>query len=352
MSRGHKYRRVVVEECGAQGPHLKELILDVIEPRTADLSGQIAMLGTPNAARAGFFFEACTGLAKGWSHHHWTLFDNPYLPHARQWVQENLFDARGWTAEHPTYCREYLGLWVRDDSAMVYDYREDRNTYAVLPEAEKWHCVLGIDLGWRDSTAFFVWGWRKGDPNLYELYAFKRPKMTLSAMFRIINKLRESYRIRAIVADPAGQGRMLIEEANERWRTELGGLEMESAEKSEKNAHIELFNDDLRTGRVKVRPDSPIVSEWVLLQWDETGEDEDERFENHLSDAALYGWRRAQHFRQKPPPEKPKIGTREWERQLARRLERKHRKIRNPDLLTDPLSPKSNSCSSFYAKAA
>lgn len=342
--RGHKYRRIVIEECGAQGNHLKELVLDVLEPRTADLGGQICMLGTPNAARAGFFFEACKGLqgAKGWSHHHWTLFDNPYLPHARAWVQENLFEARGWTEEHPTYQREYLGMWVRDDAALVYAFDEKRNVFSTLPEAERWSCVLGIDIGWRDSTAFVVWGWREGDPNLYELFSFKRPKMTLTAMFKIISKLRESFRIRAIVADPAGQGRMLIEEANLRWRKDLGGIEMEAAEKSEKRAHIELFNDDIRLGRIKARDGSGLIEEWHLLQWDETGEDEDARFENHLSDAALYGWRRAQHFRHKPKPDGPTKGTPAWERQhardLSRKIEKKFRKKKVSPLEHDPLA--------------
>lgn len=342
--RGLKYRRIVLEECGAQGSHLKELVQDVLEPRTVDLNGQICMLGTPNAARAGFFFDAVHAVngVKGWSHHHWTLFENPYMAHARKWVQEELFDKRGWTPEHPTYRREYLGEWVRDDSAMVYDFQPGRNTYKVLPEAEKWNCVLGMDIGWRDATAFVVWGWRKGDPNLYLLYAFKRSKITLTRIFKIVEKLRQSYRLRAIVVDPANAGRAIVEEANERWAKEAGGIKMEAAKKTEKKAHIELMNDDLNTGRVKILADSPLAEEWTLLQWDETGEDEDERFENHLADAALYGWRRAQHFRQKPPPEGPPKGSAEWERQLAREaarnLERKHkRKIKRPALEVDPL---------------
>jgi hypothetical protein len=340
--RGHKFRRVVIEECGAQGSHLKELVEDVIEPRTADLRGQIAMLGTPNAARAGFFFEACKGIVKGWSHHHWTMFENPYMPGAREWAQTNLFEERGWTEDHPTYQREYLGNWVRDDAALVYPFSETINTYAALPEVDKWSHVLGIDIGWRDSTAFVVWGWHRDGGELYEMFSYKRPKMTLSAMFKIIGKLRETYNLRAIVADPAGQGRMLIEEVNERWRKDLKGLEIEAAEKTSKRAHIELFGDDLRTGTIKVRKDSPILDEWHLLQWDETGEDEDARFENHLSDAALYGWRRALHFRHRPKEIENEKGTPAWERQharsLAKKIEKKFQKKRVSPLERDPLS--------------
>lgn len=347
-ARGHKYYRIVLEECGAQGPHLKEFVEDVLEPRTVDLNGQIAMLGTPNAARAGFFFDAVHGLngVKGWSHHHWTLFENPYLPHARKWVEEKLFSpetGRGWTEDHPTYCREYLGKWVRDDQAMVYQFDHKRNVYKQLPEVEKWNCVLGIDIGWRDATAFVVWGWHKDLPGLYELYSYKRPKMIMSKMMKIVAKLRETFHLRAVVIDPAGAGRFLIEELNERYRKELGGIEAEVAEKNAKFDHIELFNDDLRTGKVLVRADSRILEEWHLLQWDETGEDEDERFENHLSDAALYGWRRAKHFRHTPKPDGPEPGSAAWERQLARetakRLEKRRKKRLRQDS-DDPFLPK------------
>ncbi len=345
--RGHKFRRIVLEECGAQGSHLKELVEDVLEPRTADLHGQICMLGTPNAARAGFFFDAIHGLngAKGWSHHHWTLFDNPYLPHAREWVQKNLFEDRGWTDDHPTYRREYLGEWVRDDAAMVYDYRDDRNTFTVLPEVDSgWRAVLGIDFGWRAASAFFVWGWHPSQPGLHELYSMKRPKMTVTAIMKQVEKLHENFGFKAIVGDPGGLGVTIIEELNERWRKELKGIEIEAAQKTAKKDHIVLFNDDLRTGRIKVRKDSPIVEEWTLLQWDESGEDEDDRFENHLSDASLYSWRRAQHYRHKPKTEAPPKGTPAWERRLEREHTRRLEKLHKPKthlgspLLRDPLS--------------
>lgn len=345
--RGHKYRRVVFEECGAQGSHLKELVEEVVEPRTADLRGQMCMLGTPNRARAGYFFDAIHGVngAKGWKHHHWTLFENPYMPHARQWVRENLFDkekGRGWTEDHPTYQREYLGLWVRDDSAAVYDFVPARNTFSVLPEVDRWRAVLGIDTGWKDATAFFVWGWHPSQRGLYELYSFKRPKLGITPIMKLVAKLHETFGLRAAVIDPAGVGTFLVDELNERWAKQLRGLKIELAEKSAKHDHIQLFNDDMRTERIKVRAGSPICEEWALLQWDETGEDEDERFENHLADAALYGWRRAQHFRHKPKPEGPPQGSAEWERQLqreaARALEKRHKK-NNRTLDNDPLSP-------------
>ena len=345
--RGHKYRRIVLEESGVQGRHLKELVEDVLEPRTADLNGQICLLGTPNAARAGFFFDACHGVngVRGYSHHHWTLFDNPYLPHARAWVEKNLFGDRGWTDEHATYQREYLGRWVRDDSAMVYDYREDRNTYAVLPEvSDGWRSVLGIDFGWRAASAFHVWGWHPTQPALHELYAMKRPKMTVTAIMKQVEKLHETYGFKAIVGDPGGLGVTIIEELNERWRKELKGIEIEPAQKTAKKDHIVLFNDDLRAGKVKVRPQSPLVDEWILLQWDESGDDEDARFENHSCDAALYSWRRAQHYRHKPKIEQPAKGTAAWERQhereITKKLEQKHRPKGSTTVweTTDPLS--------------
>ena len=56
-----------------------------------------------------------------------------------------------------------------------------------------------------------------------------------------------------------------------------------------------MMNDDLATGKLKVI-DREILKEWDILQWDDSGRREDSRFDNHLSDAALYMWRESRHY--------------------------------------------------------
>src|SRR3990167_9447712 len=74
----------VIDEAGMIGGFLQELIEEVISPRLMDFDGSIMLFGTPTAACAGFFFDVTQPNVEarrlGWSVHHWTVLDNPYVP--------------------------------------------------------------------------------------------------------------------------------------------------------------------------------------------------------------------------------------------------------------------------------
>ena len=89
-----------------------------------------------------------------------------------------------------------------------------------------------------------------------------------------------------------------------------------------------MFNDGLRTERIKVIDGCSIFDEWDLLQWDENRNKEDARFENHLADAALYGWRECRHFLYEPPLEAASEGSTRWYDELEDKIwEQKRRSI-------------------------
>lgn len=340
--RGFPIKRAVVEECGAQGPHLEELVEEVLEPRTVDVDGQIALLGTPNAACAGYFFDVTTGRRRGWSNHTWTMLDNPFLPRAKAWLKKKIADM-GWATDHPVLLREYFARWVRSLESLVYAFDEERNLYTALPPNMDWHYVLGIDVGLRDATAYVVWAWCRDLPELYEVACIvdrdtstatisQRLDRAPSRIARRIKVIREHFKLHAAVMDTGGLGKVIIERLMERHTKELGSLQIEAPEKQGKRAHIDEFNDDARRGLIKVRKGSPLVEEWKLLQWDETGLEEDSRFENHASDAGLYGSLKARHFRHKPKETGPVEGSPEWERQQELALNKKLEKRRKERL--------------------
>src|SRR5690606_32566902 len=115
-----------------------------------------------------FFYEISTGIRPGWSVHHWTLLDNPHLPHASQYI-EDLLVKKGWSREHPTFRREWLGWWVRDLGSLVYPYDPARNRVDRLPSLPEagWRYALGIDFGVTNATACVVVAWHEQDPTLY-----------------------------------------------------------------------------------------------------------------------------------------------------------------------------------------
>jgi hypothetical protein len=117
--RGSKYRRVRVDEAQAFGLYLKEFIEDVIEPTLMDQEGDVGLLGTPGVVCAGYYHDVCVGQVKGWSVHRWSVLDNPFMPHAREWIEQKRKE-RHWDETHPTYLREWCGQWVNDSGALVY----------------------------------------------------------------------------------------------------------------------------------------------------------------------------------------------------------------------------------------
>ena len=298
---------------------VNRLVQDILGPRLADLDGELWTMGTPGVTPAGYFHDITSGNEAGWSVFKWTFLDNPHLPLdldgkpkrspeekrlARIKYLQDVRARHGWDEDHPTYQREWLGHWVRDETASVYRFDRDRNTVSKLPEdyekrLDEWIHIIGIDYGYVDSTAWVVFAFRAygNDPTVYCLESFKKTGLTPSQAADETKLLQDSYQADVLVGDSGGLGKGYIEEAQLRHQ-----LPIEPAEKTEKRAYIEHMNGDFISGRIKfVAGKNPeYIDELQHLQWDEqyAKDDprwhtkEDSRFENHLTDAGLYGWRR------------------------------------------------------------
>jgi hypothetical protein len=305
--RGIKTPLVGIDEAASFRPSLLEyLIDDVISPSLMDYAGTLILVGTPSAQPVGYFYDVTTGKEPGWSVFRWDSRDNPHIPHASQWLKE-LRERKGWDENHPTYRREYLGEWIRDNDALVYKLRDD-NIIGEMPGdyepgAPHWAHVIGIDYGYVDSTAFVVWAFRSGntrEQTTYCVHASKTVGHLPSEAASYTRKLVDQYKPQRVYGDAGGLGKPYIEEARRRF-----AIQVHPAEKSEKLAHIELFNDDLRRGRSVFLESAcrDYIEEMQMLPWDmdrvtvnvagrvrhEDRKREDPRYENHLCDAGLYG---------------------------------------------------------------
>tara|TARA_R110002110_G_scaffold25389_2_gene94267 strand:- start:15347 stop:16810 length:1464 start_codon:yes stop_codon:yes gene_type:complete len=317
--RGSAYPLVVIDEAASYGPFLPELVEDVLEPALIDYSGTLLMTGTPNARCHGYFFDATTKEDSGFSTHKWTIRQNPYIPHAGDYLDKKLVQ-KGWSQDNPVYLREWCGKWIRSDDSLVYKY-SDLNRIAVPPTGLDY--VLGVDLGFTDATAFVIWGFTQDKAEAYLVEGFKQTRLITSEIAEIIEELNRTYGFISMVADCGGLGKSMVEEMRRRF-----GLPLKAAEKRSKFSYIELFNDGLRTERIKVIDGCSIFDEWDLLQWDENRNKEDARFENHLADAALYGWRECRHFLYEPPLEAASEGSTRWYDELEDKIwEQKRRSI-------------------------
>lgn len=340
--------RVAIDEAQAFGSYLQELVEDAIEPALLDRNGKLALTGTPGPICAGYFHAVTTGEnieLPAWPTHHWTVHQNRSIPHAREWLDARRARYR-WGDDHPTYLREWCGIWVNDAGALVYPLSRALNLleqHEAPPEQSEpgWMYALGVDLGFRDATAFVLVATYRGSGRICVLEAEKREGMLPQAIGARIAQYRERLaregrKLSAVVVDEGGLGKGYAEQ----FRND--GIQCEAAEKTTKRAAQDWLRGLCLAGSVKVdwtRARS-LVDECAVLCWDDEGKAEDERFANHCSDAFLYASRKlGAHYR--PEEESPKAGTPEaalaiqkgWRDKAVREIAKRQRREKTSQLI-------------------
>lgn len=337
--RGDRTLMEVVLEAQLFGPFLKALVEDVATPCLFDLQGTMCLEGTPGPVPTGFWYWVTgdddspefgqwvssgravpTGArdehgndvkemqGRGWSCHRWSLLNNPFMPRwtgrpnwremAVQAVREEMV-AKGWTIESPTYRREYLGQWVRDDGVLFYKFNDARNTFSltdVQPWGDGWSHVLGWDLGFRDDMALVVWAWHPRERTIYEAASWAKAGARADEVMEQIERWESlGFKFIAKVADTGGGGRMYVEDVMSRYSQVF-----EAAKKTEKVEHVRVMNDLLLSGLIKLQRGGSYAQELATLpkdpDWDpHSGKPQgsDPRFPDHRADAGLYAMRRA-----------------------------------------------------------
>lgn len=285
--RGMPFTRVVIDEAQIYG-FLEYLIEDVLRPALIDKRGLLALTGTPGAVPAGLFYQVSTGDGgPAWPTSHWTLRNNPYLPDVEGEIVDVL-KARGWSSDHPTFQREYLGRWVRDIGALVYPYDGQINAFSELPPG-RWRYGLGVDLGAGDaaSTALVLCAAQLEQPEVYALEARALANATPSRVAAEIERFRRdpARPLSLIVLDEGALGRGYGDEFRQRY-----GLPVMAATKQNKRAIQEGIAGDMRAGLIKIDPHkcAPLVDEMQILQWTADRSEQDPRFPDHCCDAFLY----------------------------------------------------------------
>lgn len=357
--RGDKTCMEVVVEAQLFGAYLKGLVEDVAGPCLFDMKGTFCLEGTPGVVCGGYWYEVSgredfkslwtspggkEGVGAGWSMHHWSVLDNPHIPHAREELRLMKLKRR-WADDNPTYVREWLGRWVNDLSALYYAFDPVRNTFTleeVQPWGPGWTHVLGWDLGSRDDMALVVWGYHPQSPTLFEAFSWKEPGALSARVVEVIRGLESRFNITQMFADTGGGGRMYVEDVAARY-----GMNFQPAKKAEKYEHVLLFNDDLRGGFLKLQQGSLLAEEMAqlpkYLDWMDENPDKLPRehpgYPNHCCDASLYSWRGAYHFLHEGKPALAVPGTMQALQaeldELERRVEERARREENPELYPD-----------------
>jgi hypothetical protein len=304
---------VVIDEAQNFPESLQRLVDDVLVPALMDFDGSLWLTGTPSPVPVGYFYKASTG--KGWSHHAWTAFENPWIEKksgktARQHLDAEL-KRRGVTEDDPSIQREWHGRWAYDPNALVFRYDRTRNALGDVPSGE-WDTVIGVDLGFDDADAIAVLGFSQGRPEAHLREEWTGTKQTITQLAERLTTLIEKHKPLAVVMDTGGLGKKIAEEIRKRH-----ALPIEAAEKARKFEHIELLNDAMRSGRFFAKPDSRFAQDCMLVEWDREKSKNDklvisERYHSDICDAVLYAFRKSLHWLHAPEKPGPVYGTPEW----------------------------------------
>ncbi len=296
--RGLALKKVYIDECQSFRPHIEELIDDVISKALFDYSGHLCLIGTPGMVPAGYFYKCA--ISNAWSHHAWTMFNNPYLERKSgkpvlTLVQDDC-TRMGVEITHPKIQRECYGRWVTDLDFLVFKYNAEKNHYGQIDYSRDWEFVIGVDLGFDDADAIAVVGWHKHQKIAYLIREEVRTKQGITELSEQLELLIKEFSPLKVVMDTGGLGKKIAEEMRRRYT-----LPIVAAEKVRKFEFIELLNDAMRTGRFYAKKDGRFAQDSLLVEWDRDVTNPDklkvsEGYHSDICDAVLYAFRESLHW--------------------------------------------------------
>jgi hypothetical protein len=368
-ARGTASHLVVIDEAQKM-PHLQPLIQDSLGASMLDYGGQIVLAGTPSEDVAGLFYEVTNDEEPppaGWSPHVLNVTMNPFFGataeerFARTVVQ--FCQDHGLDLDHPTVLREWFAKWVKEDARFTYaahQVPEHRLCYAEprwkeeprwrksdqgrplfleggvvdfeaalrdLPPGPEWKFTLSADLGYLpDPFAYVLWAWSWEWEELLEVASWAQTEMDSDDQLAHLMMVAGHAPPAIVTGDVGGANKPTGKGWSKRWN-ERFGYGLVEAEKSHKYEAQQLFNTDLRKGRIRVRRGSPLHEQLKRVRWlpkapGEAGAmKEDPAIPNDVTDAGLYGHRHTfQHLAaRKTPP--PAVGSAEYYAKLEEELE-------------------------------
>ena len=292
--RGQKYKLVIIDECGFY--QSMDAIIPVVIPMLADYAGTLAMTSSPGVLLSGYFYECDVGDHKdNWSQHLWDMKDNKFFQKAANDPSKYANRAEeeldtickvmfGGNRLHPGFVREYLGQWVRDNSALIYPLT-DVNLIEKPYDIIKPQYGIGVDIGVSSASAISVIKYSEYSREVQIVETWSEAEVLIDDFANILKDYMAKYNTDLIVADTGGLGAAVVQELRKRY-----SLPVKAAVKTDKSFHQRIFANDMLSGYIKCVNKLGVVKEWSKIVKDENGE-EIKGQKNHEADACLYIYR-------------------------------------------------------------
>lgn len=311
---------VLIDEGQAFRSYIEDMVDDVLAKTLYDYDGTLCVMGTPSPVPSGYFHSIAH--SAHWSHHFWTMFQNPHLQEKSgkspmQLVQQDCV-RMGVDISDPKIQRECFGKWIVDLNNLVFRYQKEINDYQEPPALLN-NFVIGVDVGFDDADAISVIGWRDRFPTSYLVEEVVAAKQGITELATGIDALIKKYNPVSVVMDTGGLGKKIAEEMRKRY-----ALPIKAAEKSRKFEYIELLNDAMRTQKFFAKSSGIFAHDAYLVEWNKDKSNGDklvigDGFHSDICDAVLYGFRESLHWIEQVELPKTPVNTPAWhlEREAA-----------------------------------
>lgn len=324
--RGLAIKKAYIDESQGFRDYIRDLIDDVLSKALFDYNGTLCLIGTPGLIPSGYFYDCSK--SKEWSHHHWTMFQNPYIEiksgkSVKELIKSDC-ERMGVTIDHPKIRRECFGEWIVDTESLIFIYDKIKNDFNTLPEVPgKWEYIIGVDIGHDDADAIAVIGWNSKIKEAYLIEEFIKNKQGITELADQIEERIKKYDPLKVVMDTGGLGKKIAEELRKRR-----AIPIHAAEKSRKMEFIELLNDAMRTKRFFAKKESTFAQDCFLIEKDVDKSRTDkiiisDQYHSDICDAVLYAFREALHWTFEPEIPKPIKNSEEYWKKEAEEIEKK-----------------------------
>lgn len=302
---GMAFEAAVVDERGNFPDQvLIELDDEALEPSLMDFGGDFAGSGNPGRVLQGRWYQQSkdgvrddpTPLYIG------DARDNPFLKQSAAAYFEAVKKRHGWTDESPTFRRQYLGEWVEDAEGLVFpltaanflDALPTRSRAGGVLPPELWRYVIGVDVGYVDSTAIAVMAAHPMDNREFVVSTEKHSQWIIDQLGHRLRELRRQYPNAPIVLDTGGMGKVHAVELTRKW-----GLGVIAAEKRDKESAVRVMRDDIRSARLIVldgERNDALRGECAVVGWDEDKRHPEEGLPDDAIHATMYAHRFQKHY--------------------------------------------------------
>jgi hypothetical protein len=306
--RGFKWSLVIVDEAQSQKA-LPYLLDDILGPACVDLKGRIKLSGTGPRVRGTYWEQLWT--APGMDRYSWNLMANPFIPDGEAELAR-VRETKALTETSPLYVREYLGQIAYDDDALVFrlgeaNYFDDAAFLAwlrIIPPTDL-RLSGGLDIGFEDADGFAILCHAINRPERWLIHEYKARREGTQALADAVKagiaKVKALPGLAAaplvVYTDEGGGGKKTSFDLSDTY-----GLPCQPAYKQEKALGIEMMQDDVRTGKLKVRNGGSFADEALKTVFRRNERDEltrevdDDTYHPDLADAILYALRPIQLY--------------------------------------------------------